>query len=86
VRQLEVMGAVRRSSDPDDGRVVMLALTAKGRRMAEELRSVGIRHLGDALVDWPEADGRKLAVLIGQLVDDLRATPVTGEDAEARSG
>ena len=76
VRALEQLGAVRRSSDPDDGRVVLLQLTAKGRRMAENLRTVGVRHIGDALRDWPEEDARALAALLGRLIDDLRATPV----------
>lgn len=84
VRELEKLAAVRRSSDPGDGRVVLLELTAKGRRMAEELRAVGVRHLGDALGDWPEADGRALATLIGRLVDDLRSTPVPAGNQKAR--
>jgi DNA-binding MarR family transcriptional regulator len=83
VRELEKLDAVRRSSDPDDGRVVLLALTTKGRRMAENLRAVGVRHIGDALRDWPEADGRALAALLGRLVDDLRATPVPSGDRKA---
>jgi len=76
VRQLEEGGAVRRSSDPDDGRVALLELTAKGRRMAENLRVVGVRHLDYALRNWSEADGRALATLLGRLVDDLVVTPV----------
>src|SRR4051812_29172474 len=38
VRELEKVGAARRSSDPDDGRVVLVELTSEGRRMAENLR------------------------------------------------
>ena len=76
VRVLEASGAVRRSSDPSDGRVALLELTPKGRRMAEGLRTVGVRHLETALDGWSEADGRKLAALLGRLVDDLVATPV----------
>jgi DNA-binding MarR family transcriptional regulator len=76
VRVLEGAGAVRRSSDPSDGRVARLELTPKGRRMAEGLRAVGVRHLETALSGWSEADGRTLATLLGRLVDDLVATPV----------
>ena len=76
IRVLEAAGAVRRSSDPSDGRVALLELTPKGRRMAEGLRAVGVRHLETALDGWSEADGRKLAELLGRLVDDLVATPV----------
>jgi hypothetical protein len=35
-----------------------------------------VRHLETALDGWSEADGRKLAALLGRLVDDLVATPV----------
>jgi len=76
VRVLEDAGAVRRSGDPDDGRVALLELTPKGRRMAEGLRSVGLRHLESALSGWSEVDGKALAALLGRLVDDLVATPV----------
>jgi DNA-binding MarR family transcriptional regulator len=76
VRRLEDVGAVRRSGDPDDGRVAFLELTAKGRRMAENLRTVGIGHLADALHEWTEADSRNLASLLGRFVDDVMATPV----------
>ena len=53
-----------------------IELTPKGRRMAEGLRAVGLRHLEAALSGWSEADGRTLAALLGRLVDDLVATPV----------
>jgi|1186.fasta_scaffold557323_2 DNA-binding MarR family transcriptional regulator len=76
IRQLEELGAVRRSSDPGDGRVSLLRLTPKGRRMAENLRAVGVRHLDTALRDWTEADSRRLASLLDRLVTDLVATPV----------
>jgi DNA-binding MarR family transcriptional regulator len=76
VRVLEGLGAVRRSGDPDDRRVARVELTPKGRRMAEGLRAVGVRHLEAALSEWPEGDGRRLAALLGRLVDDLVATPV----------
>ena len=76
VRVLEKAGAVRRHADPSDGRVALLELTPSGRKMAESLRAVGVRHLEHALQDWSEADGRRLAALLGQLVDDLVATPV----------
>jgi DNA-binding MarR family transcriptional regulator len=80
VRQLEELGTVRRSGDPGDGRVALIELTAKGRRMAENLRAVGIRHLDVALHEWSDADSRELASLLGRLVDDLRATPVPPRD------
>ena len=76
VRLLEEDGAVRRSASPEDGRVALLELTAKGRRMAERIKAVGVRHLQEALRDWSDAEERALAALLGRLVDDLVATPI----------
>jgi DNA-binding MarR family transcriptional regulator len=76
VRMLEEAGAVVRSSDPDDGRVALLELTTEGRRVAERIRSVGMRHLEEALRHWSDADEALLAELLLRFVDDLMATPV----------
>ncbi len=83
VRLLERLGAVGRSSSPDDGRVALLELTAEGRTLAEKIRTVGVRHLEEALGDWPAADKRALATLMMRLVDDLRATPVRPDQTKA---
>ena len=76
VRLLESDGLVRRSTAPDDGRVALLELTPKGRKLAERIRAVGAQHLEQALGDWSEDEARTLAHLIQRLVDDLTATPV----------
>jgi DNA-binding MarR family transcriptional regulator len=86
VRLLEEAGAVARSSHPDDGRVALLALTPEGRRIAERIRAIGMRHLEDALQHWSSGDERLLAELLRRFVDDLIATPVptTGRRGGAR--
>jgi DNA-binding MarR family transcriptional regulator len=76
VRMLEQAGAVTRSSDPEDGRVARLRLTPEGRRIAERIRAVGMRHLEDALGEWSDDDEQRLAELLRRFVDDLMATPV----------
>ena len=80
VRLLEDVGAVERSTDPTDGRVALLDLTAEGRRMAESLRSTGVNHLDATIADWPEDDVRQLATLLDKLVAEMVATPVPGPD------
>jgi DNA-binding MarR family transcriptional regulator len=80
VRLLEDAGAVERSTDPTDGRVALLDLTADGRRMAEALRSTGVGHLDATIADWPEADVRQLATLLDKLVAEMVATPVPAPD------
>jgi DNA-binding MarR family transcriptional regulator len=76
VRLLEEAGAIKRSSDPDDGRVALLELTPEGRRIAERIRAIGMRHIEDALHQWSDRDERLLAELLARFVDDLVATPV----------
>jgi DNA-binding MarR family transcriptional regulator len=76
VRLLEDAGAVTRSSDPGDGRVALLRLTAEGRRIAERIRTVGMLHLEEALGEWSDADQQRLAELLHRFVEDLMATPV----------
>ena len=76
VRLLEAAGTITRATSPDDARVTLIELTPAGRALAEKIRAVGVHHLQEALDAWSGADQRRLAVLLGRLVDDLRATPV----------
>jgi DNA-binding MarR family transcriptional regulator len=78
VKLLEEAGVVRRTRSADDGRVALLELSAEGRRVAERIRAVSVRHLEAALQDWSAGDERTLAALLHRLVDDLVATPVPG--------
>lgn len=87
VRTLEGEGLVRRLGDPDDARVALVELTAKGRRAAERVRAVSVRHLEQALGEWSRDDVRTLATLLQRLVDDMVTTPVppaTSGSAAAR--
>jgi DNA-binding MarR family transcriptional regulator len=85
VRLLEGNGAVRRSRNPDDGRVALLELTPHGRAMADRVHDVGVRHLEEALGGWSEGDERTLAQLMQRLVDDLVRTPVRPDRAAVES-
>jgi DNA-binding MarR family transcriptional regulator len=76
VRLLEDAGALRRSRSVDDGRVALVELTAEGRRIAERIRAVSVRHFEEALAGWSATDEHTLAQLMQRLVDDLVATPV----------
>lgn len=76
LRAFEEDGIVRRSTAEDDGRVAIISLTSKGTKIAERLRSVGLRHLSDALGDWSSTDRRELTRLLTRLVDDFAHTDV----------
>jgi len=76
-RQLRVLEAdrlARRRSSRSDARVVLIAATVAGRRVAERVDDVLTRHLDDALAGWSAAERRQLGSLLGRLVHDLRAT------------
>jgi len=45
VDRIEVAGLIRRSADPDDGRVVRLSLTASGRQKLERVASMNYQDL-----------------------------------------
>lgn len=85
VRLLEQDGAVRRSRSRDDARVALLELTVRGRRIAERIRVVTVRHLEEALHGWSDDDEQTLARLMERLVDDLVATPVRPDGVTAGS-
>ena len=80
LRTFEHDGIVRRSTAAGDGRVAIISLTAKGARIAERLRSVGLRHLSDALGTWSSTDRRALTRLLNRLVDDFTHTDVAPPD------
>ena len=60
VSHLERESLVERTLDPDDERVVHVAATRSGRRLADSLRRQRTAVLGDALGDLSERELRRL--------------------------
>lgn len=75
VKLLDAAGAVRRTRDPHDGRVVLVELTPAGHRMAASIRAAGRAQLSRALGGWTDGERRALAAQLDRLVDDLTAAP-----------
>ena len=73
IQKLEDDGLVRRLADEQDGRVTLVEVTARGRDVRRRIGDVLERHMSDALAGWSDTDRRRLAELLGRLVDDLRA-------------
>lgn len=73
VRQLEAQGLLVREPDPDDGRVTRVRATRRGDDVRRRLGEAGRRHVADALSAWSPADRAGLALLLPQLVADMRA-------------
>ena len=75
VSALEAEGLIERSGSPDDGRVALVDITARGRRVQRRLREAQDEIFGESLAHWSRQDGARLADLLERLADDLRTLP-----------
>ena len=76
VRVLEDAELVERGTDPDDARLAVARLTAKGRRTHDRIVALRVEQMTDVLDNWTEHDCTELVRLIDRLVTDLRLTPI----------
>ena len=80
VQQLERRGLVRRTGDPNDRRVSIIAPTDEGREAAERYASSLISWFTGAVADWSEQDRRDLGRLLARFADDVTAHLATFDD------
>jgi DNA-binding MarR family transcriptional regulator len=71
VAQAIAKGLLLRLAAQDDGRKVLLDITAKGLRLAEKGSEVSRSRIALALDTWTESDRNRLSTLLGRLVDHL---------------
>ncbi|WP_417561776.1 MarR family winged helix-turn-helix transcriptional regulator [Microbacterium sp.] len=64
VSELEGLGLVERTADPDDGRIRLISITALGRERLESVRYPYLDRLGDVLSEWPLEQIDRLSVLL----------------------
>jgi DNA-binding MarR family transcriptional regulator len=75
VDKLEGRGLVVRGRSGDDGRVVLVEISATGRERLEELRAVIRANMREALADLPDAELTELAhasETLGGLLEKLQ--------------
>jgi DNA-binding MarR family transcriptional regulator len=75
VDKLEARGLVARKRSGDDGRVVLVEMTAAGKERLEAVRTEIRANMREALVDLPDAELTELAHAadtIGGLIEKLR--------------
>jgi DNA-binding MarR family transcriptional regulator len=73
VNRLEARGLVRREPDREDGRVVRLRLTGRGRAMTREMLPRHARDLGQILAFMPAVQLRRLSSLLDEVRHGLTA-------------
>lgn len=93
VARLEALGLVRRERGESDGRIVMVALTDKGREELDVLRGQSRRLIRAALRDRSAVEVRRVRAAsetLEQLIDWVLEQEIrmeaTGESAQASNG
>ena len=86
IQRLEQRGLVERTSDPSDGRVALVSLTAEGRAALAARRQRNAKRIADLLADLPENDVRALSDALAAVLPGIRArvagdAPVAGRSA-----
>lgn len=74
VATLEQRGLLSRAADPDDGRAVLLELTAPGKSYLSKLSGAWHEIVAESLVDWEPAEIAKFATMIDRFVANLESS------------
>jgi DNA-binding MarR family transcriptional regulator len=75
VRSLDAQGYVRRSADPRDGRVSIVALAPKGRRAYETYRRATDEIIAESFARWSGRDLTALAAMLERVAVDFASVP-----------
>ena len=73
LRRLEDAGYVKRRTDPDDRRSLLVELTAKGRQATERVSASIAAHYDDVLADLPASEQESLRTVLAGVLDRLEA-------------
>jgi DNA-binding MarR family transcriptional regulator len=71
VATMDAAGLLVRRTDPTDGRVRLVELTARGLRQMREVQEAREERIGRLVADWSAADQRAFGELLGRFNDAL---------------
>ncbi|WP_404287119.1 MarR family winged helix-turn-helix transcriptional regulator [Glutamicibacter arilaitensis] len=74
VKQLETMGLITRTSDPNDGRAQLVSVTGKAREAWKASGNTLRARLHRRLAEWDESDVRRFADLLHRMNEELEDT------------
>jgi DNA-binding MarR family transcriptional regulator len=75
---LEESGFIDRAPDPVDGRAHLVAVSATGRELADQVIATRVRHLEQVIDTWSDNDRDDLSRLLTRFTDDYSALHVDG--------
>jgi DNA-binding MarR family transcriptional regulator len=73
IDRLQSAGLVKRRPDPEDGRGVLVALTARGRKMAVQIFDAGLLKYSEAIESLGARERRQLVESLARLLDAFEA-------------
>ena len=76
---MDAAALIERDTSAQDGRAVVMRLSAKGKRLIRLLKSVRRQALQDLLSRWDEREQQQFAELLSRFVRDTERTLIEME-------
>ena len=76
IDRLESAGLVKRTPDPNDGRGVLVALTARGRKLAAKIFDAGLAKYAQTIELLSGPERRQLVESLGKLLDAFEESAI----------
>lgn len=88
IDSLETDGLVARERDPEDGRAVLISITAQGRQVLADREATAVDAFAQCLSDWSETESAETLTLLQRLnghLAEVTGVPETSTAGERRT-